>query len=515
MKLIELLNILPEYTSLNKANPEIKGITEDSRKVKKGYLFVAIKGLTVDGHKFIAQAIDRGAVVIVGQEDKSKLDIKNVAQYVKVGNSRAALGYIASQFNGNPSNKLKVVGVTGTDGKTTTASLIYHILNNCGIKTGLISTISARIGSNEIDTGFHVTNPDPVSLQKLLNEMVKKNCKFAVIEVTSHGLDQDRVAGINFDSAVLTNITHEHLDYHKTWEAYRDSKLKLFLMAHKFIVLNKDDPSYKYISKSVNPNLGIFAYSLYPDRALTYAQNIIHKKTGTEFDLVDRVTPMAFDTLLRGNYNISNILAAVTCTRHLGLDLEAVRKAVSVFKPPVGRLQKLKNKHGFDIYVDFAHTPNALENVLKTLRKQLTDDQRLIVVFGCAGERDVEKREMMGEISTRLADISVFTAEDPRNENVNKIIAQMVRGAEKTASVELERFIGINKLNKKHAFLRIPERGEAISVAIQEIASKRDTIVVCGKGHEKSMAYNGIEYPWSDQEAVMIALKGSVKKIIR
>lgn len=353
MKLDILLKNLPEISKPISPNSEITGITEDSRRVKKGDLFVAVKGLTVDGHNYIQDAILSGARAVVGQLDKSKVKITSKTPYVKVKNSRSALGILASTFFNDPSQKLKVIGVTGTDGKTTTANLLYHIFVSCDKKVGLISTISAKIGKKEIDTGFHVTNPDPVSLQKLLKTMVREKCEFAVIEVTSHGLDQERVAGVTFDSAVLTNITHEHLDYHKTWESYRDAKAELFRLARSFIVLNKDDSSFSYISGKASSGVQIFSYSLFPDATSLYAQNIKYMEEGMEFDIFDGVAALNCKSSLMGSYNVANILAATTCARQYNLDLKDIKKAIETFKPPVGRLEKINTKKGFTIYVDF------------------------------------------------------------------------------------------------------------------------------------------------------------------
>ena len=520
MKLYELLENLSDYKVYGKKDLAVNSITEDSRQVKKGSLFVAVKGLTVDGHKFIPQAIEHGAKVIVGELDKGKIRIPKGVTYVKVENSRKALGFIASSFYGNPSSKLKVIGVTGTDGKTTTSTLIYYLLETAGRKAGLVSSVSAMVGNKEIDTGFHVTNPDPVSLHGFLAEMAKKNCEFAVVEVTSHGIDQERVSGVSFDSAVLTNITHEHLDYHKTFESYRDAKAKLFQSANNFVVLNRDDESFGYINSIIPNNIKRMSYGIKDRSVDLYGQNIHEENDKTVFEIINGVNSFTMQSKLPGEYNVANTLAAIATTLMYGVSVDLVKKALLSFKAPKGRLEKIENKKGIEIYIDFAHTPNSLENVLKLLRKRLEQkdsEGKLIAVFGCASERDVKKRPMMGEISTRIADFSIFTAEDPRSEKVEKIINQMVKGAKKSQAKEIsiKRYHDSNHGNNKHLYVRIQERGEAISFAIQKLAKKGDIVVVCGKGHEKSMAYNGVEYEWSDQEAVEVALKGKVKEIIR
>jgi UDP-N-acetylmuramoyl-L-alanyl-D-glutamate--2,6-diaminopimelate ligase len=264
----------------------VSGITDNSKNVKDGNLFIAVKGIKHDGHNFIEDAIKSGASVIVG-EIKPKRKWSSIA-YVQVENSRKVLGIVASNWFGNPSNKLKVIGVTGTDGKTTTASMIYHILNSCGKKAGLVSTVSAKIGDREYDTGFHVTNPDPISLQGFLAKMVEANCKYAIVEVTSHGIDQERISGIEFETAVLTNISNEHLDYHKDFEHYRNTKVKLFKRAKRSVVLNKDDASFDYILKNIQKRIGAITYSLKDKSADLYVTDTEEKLEGMNFLLVDK-----------------------------------------------------------------------------------------------------------------------------------------------------------------------------------------------------------------------------------
>lgn len=453
-------------------NSNIKGIADDSRKVKKGFVFVAIKGLTVDGHDYIESAVKNGAVVVIGEKDLKPQGVK----YIKVKDSRLELGRLASKWYGDPSQKLKIIGVTGTDGKTTTSNLIYWLLKTAGKKVGLISTINAKIGNIEFDTGFHVTNPEPLLLHKLLAEMVKKNCEYAVLEVTSHGLDQERVAGVHFDVGVLTNITHEHLDYHKTFANYVAAKAKLFVGV-KYAILNAKNTS----SSLVLPYLK-------KTKVLLYDFNLLNEKLK---DAVEERFPQS--------YNQENATAAIATVRILGLAQNDMLKALKSFPQLIGRMQDLKNNKDIKIIVDFAHTPNALKEVLSSSRH--LGGRRLICVYGCAGERDREKRRIMPEISLKLADISVLTAEDPRSENIDDILTVMGEAAEKSGGHE----------NKN--FYKVPERGEAINFAINKLAKKGDVVVICGKGHEKSMAYNGVEYPWSDQEAVKSALKGKIKEI--
>lgn len=405
------------------------GITDDSRKVKKGYLFVAVKGGTSDGHDFIHKAIQKGAKIVIGEKDiKVPIDIK----YIKVPDSRETLGALISNFYGNPSKKLKVIGVTGTKGKTTTAHLIYHILNKTGEKVGLISSVMAKIGDKEIDTGFHVTTPDVISLHKFLKEMVDSGCKYAVLEVSSHAITQKRIAGINFDVAVLTNIAPEHLDYHKTFSEYKKTKLAFVNSAGK---------------KVTSPN----------------------KTTINIFP---------------GEFNNINAQTAVDVAKLLDLGEDKALGALHSFKLPQGRMEEIKTGKGFKVFIDFAHTPDSLEAALTYLRS--ITQGKLISVFGCAGERDPRKRQKMGRISSKLADLSIFTAEDPRSENVYDILNSMKK--------------------KTKNYILIPERGEAIAYALSH-AQPGDTIGIFGKGHEKSMAFGEVEHPWSDKKAAINSLR--------
>ena len=413
------------------------GITADSRLVKPCFIFVAVRGLSSDGHNFISQAVKNGAEIVVGEKDLPGSSIN----YIKVSDSREALGELASEFYGNPSQKLKVIGVTGTKGKTTTVHLIYHILTKLGKKAGLLSSISVP--------GLHVTSPDTVFLHKSLKEFVDEGDEYAVIEVSSHGIDQERIAGVKFDVAVLTNIAPEHLDYHKTFEEYKKVKMS-FINSAKYKIITP---------KETNINI------------------------------------------LPGKFNNLNVEAAIAAVEKFGIKREDAINSAKSFKLPEGRLTEVPNNLGFRVFIDFAHTPDSLEAVLTHLRTETKG--QLISVFGCAGERDTRKRFQMGSISAKLADKSAFTAEDPRSENLYKILAKMAEGARKSGGVE-----GNN-------FFRIPERGEAIAFALS-IAKEGDTIAILGKGHEKSMAYGPYEHPWSDGKVVsdLLNAKDEVSAVV-
>lgn len=451
----------------------MSGISADSRDIDENYLFIAVKGHSSDGHAFIKQAVTSGAKIVVGQESEAGLDLGG-ATYIKVDDSRKALSEIASSWFGNPAKALKMIGVTGTDGKTTTSNLIYWILKSAGKKVGLVSTVNAIIGNKTYDTGFHVTNPDPIPLNDFLAKMVKAGCEYAVVEVTSHGLDQDRVYGIDFAVSVLTNLTHEHIDYHKTFKNYAVAKAKLLNSSHLVIInsQSKNDIE-KFVNKDVEQKY--FAENTLPENVLTSAKS-----------------------RFKEDYNILNSSAAFLVAKECGVSADSVAKAIENFPGVEGRMQEIKNDRNLRIIADFAHTPNALRSVLTSLSNQKTKGTNLIAVFGCAGERDVQKRQMMAEISAKIADISVFTAEDPRSEDVENILSEMLKGSAKV----------------KNAHVKvIPERGQAVFDAINKIAREGDVVVICGKGHEQSMNYKGVEYPWSDKEAVLMALKGKIKTI--
>ena len=380
---------------------------------------MAIKGLTVDGNDFIPEAIKNGATTIVSERPRPETGIPEGVTYIKVPDSREALGEIAADWYGTNKGNLKIIGVTGTKGKTTTCHLIYHILTKVGKKAGLVSSITTA--------GLHTTSPDALSLHKLLKQMIDEGCEYAVIEVSSHGIDQKRIAGINFDIGVLTNIAPEHLDYHKTFSEYKKTKMSF----------------------------------------INSAKHQVISPTTTKL------------SILPGVFNNINAETAIEVTSYLGIDKKAALSALQSFKLPEGRLEEIANKLEIRIIIDFAHTPESLHEALTYLRTETRG--KLIAVFGCAGERDPRKRQKMGKISGQIADLSILTAEDPRSEDLFTILKTMASYA-------------------KH-FLLIPERGEAIAAAIN-LAKKGDTVAIFGKGHEKSMCYGHIEYPWSDQEAV-------------
>ena len=396
-----------------------------------------------------------------------------------------------------PSLKLKVIGVTGTDGKTTTVHLIYHILSETGEKVSMISTVQAKIRQKNIDTGFHVTTPDPIKVQQLLRKMLNAKSEYAILEATSHGLAQERVAFVKFFASAITNITHEHLDYHKTYEHYLNSKAKI-LNGVKLRVLNVDDKSFDKLKLRGGGQLVSYGIK---NKADFKARDIEQSIEGLTFEIhfTDKreAKKIKIKSSILGEYNVYNILAAFALTFNLGVEPEAIASSIATFRGIEGRMQYINIGQDFDTVVDFAHTPEGLRSALKTLKT--VKKGRLISVFGCAGERDVGKRRLMGEIAAELSDLSIFTAEDPRSEGVNKIIDEIEAGALKESGVP------------EVTFWKVPDRKEAIYKAIVEFAKKDDTVAIFGKGHEKSMNIGGVEYPWSDENVAREALKERLK----
>jgi len=391
--------------------------------------------------------------------------------------------FIASRMYGNPSSGLEIIGVTGTDGKTTTTSLIYHILKTAKKKVAMISTVEVKIGRKSFDTGLHVTSPDPFALQKFLRMMRSQKIRYVVLEATSHGLDQFRLFPIVPKIAVLTNITHEHLDYHGSFKNYMQAKLRLFRHA-TYAVINKDLPIFKEINQSLK-KVNFSTYSLRADSQLRPEKVEYHP----DFTLF-RLGNLDYKVPLTGSYNLENTLAAISAALLLDISPSDIKKALLSFPAVKGRLQAIKNNKGLHVFVDFAHTPNALAEVLNNLKSKLGKSEKLIIVFGAAGLRDSSKRPLMGESAAKYADKIIITSEDPRTED--------------PAQIANEILAGISKSKRKDTVI-ILDRLEAITYALKN-ASKGDWVVVAGKGHEKSMCYGTVETPWSDQEAVKTVL---------
>lgn len=492
--LTDLVAALPRATVYGDTELTVEAITCDSRQAAPGSLFVAYRGVAVDGHDYAPLALERGAVAVVAERKLAGLG----APLVVVPDGREALAYLAAAWHGYPSRELIMVGVTGTDGKTTTCNLLHSILAADGRRSGLVTTVNAVIGQRVMDTGLHTTTPDAPDVQRYLAEMVSAGMEIAVLEATSHGLEQHRVSACNFDVAVVTNITHEHLDIHGSLAGYQQAKAKLFrhlMTGHrkpgvaKVAVLNADDDSYHYLRPIAADRQ--LVYSIGGD-ADVVATSLRRSAADTCFVVQSPEVVFELRTMLFGDYNVSNILAATTAALALGVSVEAIQRGVWNVKGVVGRMERVDEGQDFAAIVDFAHTPNALERALETART-LTDG-RVIAVFGSAGERDVAKRAWMGEIGGRLADVTVLTAEDPRTEPVEAILAEMARGAREAGAVEGESY---------HC---VADRAEAIQFAI-DLARPGDLVITCGKGHEQSMCYGAVETPWSEHEALRAALR--------
>ncbi len=476
---------------------QISGIAWDSRQVQPGDAFFALVGEHFDGHRFVEAAISNGAAAVIGTRPLIGLAVP----YVQVqGDDRLALAQFSAAFYDHPSRKLVVIGVTGTDGKTTTTNLVYHILRTAGIQAGMISTVNALIGDQSLDTGFHVTTPEAPDVQRYLAQMVDAGLTHAVLEVTSHGLAQRRAAEVDFDLAGVTNVTHEHLDYHGTYQGYLAAKGLLFEALDggagskgvpKLAVLNKDDESYTYLAGLSDAR--VLSYSLDADaQADLWAGEIHSDPSELRFRVRGLGQDFTIKTPLIGRYNVSNGLAAIGLTAY-GLDvpISAVQAAFATISTVPGRMERIDMGQDFLAIVDFAHTPNAIDQALKTAR-ELTEG-KVIAVFGSAGLRDVQKRKLMPEIAAGLADEMILTAEDPRTESLDAILADMAEGAVRGGGVE-----GVT-------FWREPDRATALRMAVRR-AGPGDLVVTCGKGHEQSMCFGDVEHAWDDRTALKAAL---------
>ncbi len=494
----DLLAALPPDAIVDASAPQDIAVdapvVESSRDVQPGGLFVARQGDRSDGHDFIPDAIEAGAAAVIGERELDGLPVP----YIRLRDPQEAIGYLSAAWHGFPSRKLAVIGLTGTDGKTTTCHLLHSILKRvAGIRAGYISTISADFGAETAATGLHVTTPGAPRTQAYLAAMAEAGLTHCILEMTSHGLAQGRLNGVDIDVAVVTNITHEHLDFHGSWEAYRDAKARMFKMLAdarrkpgraKVAVINADDPSAAYMAR-------------FPaDSALTYgiesgadfqAGDILHRPASTVFRLGQRQIELP----LPGRFNIANALAAIAAARALELPWSAIERGIAGVEQIPGRMERIDEGQDFTTIVDFAHTPNALRRALEAGRQMLAPGARLIAVFGSAGLRDVQKRRLMAETAAGLADVTVLTAEDPRTESLDDILQMMAAGCRAQGGVEGETFV------------RLRDRGEAIFQACQ-LARAGDLVIACGKGHEQSMCFGETEHPWDDRAAMRSALRG-------
>ena len=390
-----------------------------------------------------------------------------------------------------PGKSMTVIGITGTDGKTSTTHMITHILKTAGLPSSFISTVEAKIGDQRTDTGLHVTTPSPFRLQQLMSQAKKAGSRYLVLEVTSHALDQFRAYGSSIDIALITNISHEHIDYHKNLQNYINAKAKI-LTGAQYAILNKDDRNFSFLKKRVR------------GRLVTYA------KKKADFTFSDFEMPQ----IPFGEFNKYNMLAAACVAVVVGVNKKTIEKALKSLPEIPGRLEEIKSSKKFRIFIDFAHKPNALEQVL-TAVSSFTPG-KIIAVFGCAGLRDRLKRPMMGEIAAQMADYTILTAEDPRTEDARAIINQIAQGLLRKKIAEAQKSGSKYLIDRsKKSFFKIADRQEAINFALKNLAKGGDTVVICGKGHEKSMCYQHTEYPWDETLAVNKALYGPVKNTYR
>ena len=454
---------------------EIGQIVSDSRRVVTGSLFVAVRGVAVDGHQYIASAIEKGAVAVVCEEFPEELADK--ATFIVVRDSAYALGMLLSRSYGDPSQKLKLVGVTGTNGKTTIATVLYELFRRLGYKVGLLSTVCNYIDGEAIPTDH--TTPDPITLHALIARMVDAGCTYAFMEVSSHSIDQRRISGLDFDGGIFTNLTRDHLDYHKTVENYLKAKKKFFdeLPAKAFALTNLDDKSGMVMLQNTKAKKRTYSLRTLAD----FKGKILESHfEGTDLLINDKEVMVRFV----GRFNAYNLLAVYGAAVSLGADPDAVLVALSAMHPVSGRFETIHSPEGFTAIVDYAHTPDALTNVLNSIHEVLEGKGRIITVVGAGGNRDKGKRPLMAKEAARLSDQVILASDNPRFEEPDAIIQDMVAGLTKA---DLERT------------LCITDRAQAIKTATM-LAKRGDVILVAGKGHEDYQEVKGVKHHFDDRE---------------
>ncbi len=474
-KLTDLLNNSGVVQIIGDTQLIISNLSFDSRNIESNSVFIAVKGSQSDGHQYIAQTIEKGAIAVVCEDLPEKLN-KDVC-YIKVENSSFALGEIASNFFDRPSEMLKLVGITGTNGKTTSVTLLFNLFRGLGYHVGLLSTISNRINENEIASTH--TTPDAIQLNALLKQMVDSGCSHCFMEVSSHAIVQNRIAGLKFSGAIFSNITHDHLDFHKTFAAYIKAKKLFFdhLSEDAFALTNADDKNGKVMIQ--NTKASKYSYSL-----LTIADfkcRIIENELHGLFLNIDGIET---STKLVGKFNAYNILAVYAASILLGEDKIEILKQLSILDAAEGRFEYIKSKNNITAIVDYAHTPDALLNVLKTIETIRTKTEQLITVVGAGGNRDALKRPVMAKIASEMSDMLILTSDNPRDENPEDILHQMEEGVD---------------ILYKRKILTIINRREAIKTACA-MAKSGDIILVAGKGHEKYQEIKGIKHHFDDKE---------------
>jgi len=463
---------------IGSTNVAVAGVYFDSRNVTQDGLFVAVRGTQTDGHKFIDQAVEQGALVIACEEIPDKKDDK--ITYVRVKSSSAALGQMAANYYDNPSSKLKLVGITGTNGKTTIATLLYRLFKQMGNKVGLISTVINRIDNTEIEATH--TTPDPMQINRMLSEMVQENCGYCFMEVSSHAIAQNRISGLEFHGGAFTNITHEHLDFHKSFDKYIGVKKLFFdsLSSGAFALSNKDDKQGKVMLQNTGARKKYFALH----SAADYKCKIVENQFS---GLLLNINGDEVWAKLMGGFNAANLLVVYAIADLLDQDKLNVLTTLSNLEPVEGRFDCVKTDKGVTGVIDYAHTPDALDNILSTINEMRTGNETLITVVGCGGDRDREKRPMMTKIACEKSNKVILTSDNPRSEEPESIIKDMMKGLDSSNS---------NKV------LSITDRREAIRTACA-LAVKHDIIVVAGKGHEKYQEIKGEKHPFDDKQVLI------------
>lgn len=462
---------------LPKEEVDIKGINIDSRLVQEGDVFIAVRGTQTDGHQYIAAAEEKGAVAIVCEKTPEKLS-PNVA-YITFPNVQSIAGKLATAFYGNPSQKLKLVGVTGTNGKTTIATLLYELFRKMGHRCGLLSTVCNYIDGTPYPSTH--TTPDAISLNRMLAQMVDAGCEYAFMEVSSHALAQERTGGLEFAGAIFTNLTRDHMDYHETMENYLKAKKSFFdnLPRHAFAITNLDDKNGPVMVQNCRGDIKNYSTRTICD----YRARLLE----THLDgMLLEFNNREFATLLTGRFNISNLLAIYGAAIELGKDAEEVLRIMSTLKPVSGRFEALHSPEGFSAIVDYAHTPDAIKNVLSTVNDVLRGRGNIITVVGAGGNRDKGKRPLMAAEAAKASDRVILTSDNPRNEEPQDIINDMLAGL----SDEMKR-----------KTISIVDRREAIRTACA-LAQKGDVVVVAGKGHENYQEIHGVRHHFDDKEVI-------------
>ena len=477
-KLSQLLSAITPLEVIGSVDKEINLLTPDSRRVEAGAMFVAVRGTVVDGHSFIPVVSTTGVAAIVCEQLPQLLE--SGITYIKVENSAVALGYLASEWYGNPSRELKLVGVTGTNGKTTTATLIYEMARLMGNMAGLLSTVRNYVDDKPYATTQ--TTPDPLTINRLLREMVDAGCGYAAMEVSSHAADQHRIAGLHFAGAVFSNLTRDHLDYHKSVEAYLKAKKSFFdnLDADSFALTNIDDKTGLVMTQ--NTRAAVKTYSLRSEADFT-GRIVESRLDGTLLSLNGREVEVMFT----GRFNAYNLTAVYGASVLLGWPVDDILRCMSMLVPVAGRFQTLRSPRGYVAVVDYAHTPDAVVNVLNAIREVVGDKAQVITVVGAGGNRDHGKRPIMAAEAARLSDRLILTSDNPRFEDPRAILADMEAGLD---------------ASQRPRTLTIVDRREAIRTATA-LAQAGDVVLIAGKGHEDYQEINGVKHHFDDRETVL------------